>query len=143
MSSNESNGSNPNSIRAQLQKIEESRIKLMQDLENKVANLPAHLGLGSLQEVFDLVRAKNETGSVEAFAGAALPQRVESLVSSFGGRRRGQRGKAIASHTRKEVEDALKRGEQGILISRRLGISASTVSGVRKSLESAGVLKNG
>ena len=142
-SNNESNTghSGGNSIRAKLQQIEKARVELMQELERKVASLPEYLGLGSLPEVIELIRAKNETGSVEAFAGAALPQRLEMNSTGFG-RRRGQRGKAIGEHTREDIKNALLRGEEGILIARRVGVSASTVSGVRKALESAKQLKN-
>lgn len=143
MNNEQTNGSTGmNTLRAQLAKIEQERVRLMQELEAKVSKLPEHLGLGSLAEVLDLIRTKNDTGSVEAFAGAALPQRIDAPHLAVNGRRRGQRGKAIPSHIRDRVKGALLRNESGIDIARRENISPSTVSGIRKALEQSGELKN-
>jgi hypothetical protein len=129
------------SLKAQLASIEQARLRVMKDLETKVSSLPSYLGLGSLEEVLDLIRAKTDTGSVEAFAGAALPLRVDG-PSGFVARRRGQRGKKVSEPVRAAIRESLLRNEQGIDIARKLSVSPSTVSGIRKALEEAGKLSS-
>lgn len=131
-------------VRDELAKIEQLRKELLRKLDDEVTKLPAALGLNSLQEVIDLLRTKNETGSVEAFVGSALPQRIESQVhephAMYGARRTSRRGKAIGPETTRRVEVALLGNEPGKDIAHRLGLSPSTVSGIRKRMVKEGRL---
>lgn len=125
----------PNSIRTRLAEIEAAKAKLIRELEEKISALPGYLGLTSLEEVLDVIRTKNETGSVEAFAGAALPQRLERPSLQ------GRRGVDIGDQKRVQIRNRLMRGDQGKIIARDMNVSPSTVSGIRKELVAEGVLK--